>query len=85
MNRDPQETMMCNVKGAFRYPKGILLSVYKALEEKGYNPINQLVGYFISGDPTYITSHKNARSLIRKMERDELLEELVRFYVDSHR
>jgi uncharacterized protein (UPF0297 family) len=86
MNRDPQETMMFNVKKELSdTPKGILLSVYKALEEKGYNPINQLVGYFISGDPTYITSHKNARSLIRKMERDELLEELVRFYVDSHR
>ena len=86
MNRDPQETMMFNVKKELSdTPKGILLSVYKALEEKGYNPINQLVGYFISGDPPYIPSHKNARSLIRKMERDELLEELVRFYVDSHR
>jgi uncharacterized protein (UPF0297 family) len=51
------------------------------LQEKGYNPINQLVGYLLSGDPTYITSHNNARGLIRKLERDELLEELVKAYV----
>ena len=56
-------------------------SVYAALTEKGYNPINQLVGYLLSGDPTYITSHRNARALIRKLERDEILEELVRAYV----
>ena len=62
----------------------ILLSVYDALREKGYDPINQLVGYIISGDPTYITSHGNARHLIRRVERDELLEELVRFYVNNH-
>ena len=86
MNRDPQETKMIKFRNeSSDTPKGILLSVYNALEEKGYNPVNQLVGYFISGDPTYITSHKNARSIIRKMERDELLEELVRFYVESHR
>jgi uncharacterized protein (UPF0297 family) len=57
--------------------------VYSALKEKGYNPINQIVGYILSGDPTYITSHNNARSLIKKLERDELLEELVRAYVDE--
>ena len=51
------------------------------MEEKGYNPINQLVGYLLSGDPTYITSHNNARGLIRKLERDELLEELVKSYL----
>jgi len=59
----------------------VLMSVYAALKEKGYDPINQIVGYIISGDPTYITSHNNARYLIRRLERDELLEELVRFYV----
>lgn len=56
-------------------------AVYAALTEKGYNPINQLVGYLLSGDPTYITNFKEARSQIRKVERDELLEELVRFYL----
>ncbi|MBR4943935.1 MAG: IreB family regulatory phosphoprotein [Peptococcaceae bacterium] len=61
----------------------ILNTVYKALEEKGYNPINQLAGYIISGDPAYITSHNNARGLIRKMERDELVEELVRSYLNK--
>ncbi|MDN5292746.1 MAG: hypothetical protein PWQ91_1423 [Eubacteriales bacterium] len=60
----------------------ILREVYEALKEKGYNPINQLVGYLLSGDPAYITSHRNARSLIRKLERDELLEELVRSYLE---
>ncbi|MBE3589142.1 MAG: IreB family regulatory phosphoprotein [Thermoanaerobacteraceae bacterium] len=59
----------------------ILLSVYAALKEKGYNPINQLVGYLLSGDPAYITSHNNARGMIRRLERDELLEELVRHYL----
>ena len=61
----------------------VLASVYGALLEKGYNPIIQLVGYLISGDPTYITSHKNARSLIMKVERDEILEELTAAYIDS--
>ena len=61
----------------------ILNTVYRALEEKGYNPINQLAGYIISGDPAYITSHNNARGLIRKMERDELVEELVRSYLNK--
>ncbi|CCJ34634.1 IreB family regulatory phosphoprotein [Caloramator australicus] len=61
----------------------ILTEVYAALKEKGYNPINQLVGYILSGDPTYITSFKNARSLIRKIERDELLEELLRAYLEK--
>ena len=56
-------------------------AVYAALTEKGYNPINQLVGYLLSGDPTYITNFKEARIQIRKVERDELLEELVRFYL----
>lgn len=61
----------------------VLSQVYNALTEKGYNPINQIVGYIMSGDPTYITSHKNARSLIMKVERDEILEELMRVYIDT--
>lgn len=61
----------------------VLEQVYIALTEKGYNPINQIVGYIMSGDPTYITSHKNARSLIMKVERDEILEELMRVYIDT--
>jgi len=62
--------------------KNILDDVYMALKEKGYNPINQIVGYIISGDPTYITSHNGARSKIRKLERDEILEELVAHYLE---
>ena len=61
----------------------VLMRVYAAMKEKGYDPINQIVGYLISGDPTYITSYNNARYLIRMLERDELLEELVRFYVNA--
>ena len=61
--------------------KDALFMVYDALREKGYNPINQIVGYILSGDPTYITSHKNARTLIGKFERDELLEEIVRYFL----
>ena len=59
----------------------ILKEVYQALAEKGYNPINQIVGYILSGDPTYITSHNNARNLIRAIERDELLEKMVKKYI----
>ncbi len=61
----------------------VIRSVYSALTEKGYNPVNQIVGYVMSGDPTYITSHKGARSLVMKVERDEILEELLRFYIDN--
>lgn len=61
----------------------IILTVYQALKEKGYNPISQMVGYILSGDPTYITSHNGARALIRKLERDELLEELVSSYLQG--
>jgi len=59
----------------------ILKEVYEALVEKGYNPINQIVGYILSGDPTYITSHNDARNIIRKVERDELLEKMVKCYI----
>lgn len=61
----------------------ILVEVFRALEEKGYNPINQIVGYLISADPAYITSHKNARNLMRKLERDDILEELVSTYLSE--
>ena len=61
--------------------KMVLDIVYNAMQEKGYNPVNQMVGYIMSGDPTYITSHKNARSLIMKVERDELVEELLKEYI----
>lgn len=59
----------------------LLTLVYQSLEEKGYHPINQIVGYLISGEPAYIPRHNNARNLIRKVERDEIIEELVRFYL----
>lgn len=61
----------------------VLKTVYAALVEKGYNPINQIVGYILSEDPTYITTHNNARSLIRKIDRDELLQELVKSYLQG--
>ncbi|MCD8120060.1 MAG: IreB family regulatory phosphoprotein [Lachnospiraceae bacterium] len=61
----------------------VLERVYEALEEKGYNPVNQIVGYIMSGDPTYITNYKNARVLIMKVERDELLEEALTYYVKN--
>ncbi|MBS6397046.1 MAG: IreB family regulatory phosphoprotein [Clostridiales bacterium] len=61
----------------------VLQLVYQAMTEKGYDPVNQIVGYIMSGDPTYITSHKGARSLIMKVERDELVEELLRVYVEK--
>ena len=61
----------------------VLEIVYKALKEKGYNPVNQIVGYIMSGDPTYITSHNNARGLIMKVERDELVEEVLKTYIEN--
>ena len=76
------ETVSFNVeKEKNARAKEILKEVYKALADKGYNPINQIVGYILSGDPTYITSHNNARNLIRQIERDELLEEMVKTYI----
>jgi len=81
------KTMKFNVKAEEieTSPKDVLLAVYDALQEKGYNPINQIVGYLLSGDPAYIPRHNNARSLIRKRERDELIEELVRSYLGQHK
>ena len=77
------KTMKFDVKaeGVETSPREIILTVYDALQEKGYNPINQIVGYLLSGDPAYIPRHNNARSLIRKRERDELIEELVKAYL----
>jgi len=78
------ETMMFNVeKEKVNEARELLVSVYKALKEKGYNPINQILGYILSGDPTYITNHLDARSSIRKVERDELLEEILRCYLEE--
>ncbi|WP_281888903.1 IreB family regulatory phosphoprotein [Paenibacillus sp. YYML68] len=79
------KTMKFNVKAEEieTTPKEVILAVYDALQEKGYNPINQIVGYLLSGDPAYIPRHNNARSIIRKRERDELIEELVRSYLQQ--
>ncbi len=75
------QTMMFKAQGENVPARDILQEVFAALQEKGYDPINQLVGYLMSGDPVYITSHNQARALIRKLERYELLEELVRSYL----
>lgn len=64
--------------------KDVIEEVYRALTEKGYNPVSQIVGYVMSGDPTYITSHRGARSLIMKVERDEIMEELLKDYIKNH-
>ena len=64
--------------------KDVIARIYEALTEKGYNPVNQMVGYIMSGDPTYITSHNNARSLIMKVERDELVEEVLKTYIENN-
>jgi uncharacterized protein (UPF0297 family) len=73
----PEEPMDENVRE-------VLMSVYEALREKGYNPINQIVGYLLSGDPAYIPRHNDARNLIRRMERDEIVEQLVKFYLEQN-
>ena len=87
MSSSMDKTMKFNVKAeeVETSAEDILLAVYDALVEKEYNPINQIVGYLLSGDPAYIPRHKNARSLIRKKERDELIEELVRYYLSRRR
>ena len=79
------ETMVFNKVDGTLTAAEVLDSVYHSLQEKGYNPINQIAGYLISGDPTYITNYNNARSTIRLLERDELIEELVREYVKAKR
>ena len=84
--RDLSNTQFFQVEsGPQIQAKDILEIVYKALSEKGYNPVNQIVGYIMSGDPTYITSHNAARSLIMKMERDELVEELLKTYIKHNK
>lgn len=83
MQNTIEDTMKYNRQKENPQIKEILMQVYSALEEKGYNPVNQIVGYILSGDPTYITGYNNARNLIRRVERDELLEELVRNYIEN--
>ncbi|MGB9779484.1 MAG: IreB family regulatory phosphoprotein [Caldanaerobacter sp.] len=78
-----EQTIKYTVSKDKKSVKEILEVVYQALLEKGYDPVNQIVGYILSGDPTYITSHKNARNLIRKIERDELVEELLKSYLSK--
>lgn len=81
---DFNETMKFDIaKDNREETEEIMRLVYEALKEKGYNPISQIVGYILSGDPTYITSHKNARTMIRKLERDELLEEILKKYLEK--
>ena len=83
MNNNIDKTMQFNINiDKEELTKTILKDVYVALEEKGYNPINQLVGYLISGDPSYITSYNGARTLLRKFERDEILEEVIKSYLE---
>ena len=78
-----QDTMMFRKGSEENKARDVIRDVCRAMEEKGYNPLNQLVGYLLSGDPAYITSHDDARNKMRKLERDEVLEELVRAYL-SH-
>ena len=77
-------SVLCVWKEPELQVKDVLAIVYRALSEKGYNPLNQIVGYIMSGDPTYITSHNNARSLIMKVERDELVEEVLKAYIKNN-
>ncbi|WP_350344505.1 IreB family regulatory phosphoprotein [Proteinivorax tanatarense] len=78
-----QHTMKFQAQKEEKDVKSTLAEVFESLEEKGYSPINQIVGYLLSGDPAYITSHNNARVKIRKLERDEILEELVKNYINA--
>ena len=83
MGFDIDNTMFFNGNGGIKDSnKEILQEVYQALSEKGYDPINQIVGYLISGDPAYITSYHNARTLIKGVDRDELIAEMLRAYID---
>lgn len=82
--RNTNDTQFFKVIPDFRREVSEILElVYEALKEKGYDPVNQIVGYIMSGDPTYITSHNSARSLIMKVERDEILEELLKVYINT--
>lgn len=81
MHGDRGDTVQFAIPHEEKTIHDIFLTVYNSMKEKGYDPVNQIVGYLLSGDPTYITSYKNSRYLISRIERDELLEELVRFYI----
>ena len=81
MNKMTNDTHEFTRPNQGRTPGETILAVYEAMHEKGYDPVNQIVGYLLSGDPTYITNYNNARYMISRIERDELLEELVRFFV----
>ncbi|MDR1619881.1 MAG: IreB family regulatory phosphoprotein [Clostridiales bacterium] len=78
------DTMQFEIPKDRRTANEIIMTVFSAMREKGYDPVNQIVGYLLSGDPTYITSYNNARYLVRRIDRDELIEELVRFYVENN-
>ncbi|MBQ2890138.1 MAG: IreB family regulatory phosphoprotein [Clostridia bacterium] len=82
MNNDKHATIKFQVEKKPMDIQETILTVHNALVEKGYNPISQIVGYIMSGDPSYITAHNGARSLIQKVETDEILEELVKYYVN---
>lgn len=83
-NNNFNETMLFNPQDEEeKNIREILTVVYQALEEKGYKPANQLVGYLMSGDPTYITGHNDARKLIRQVDRDTIIEELIRYYINE--
>ena len=83
MSNKVENTMQFDLsKNKEALTKAILSEVYNSIQEKGYNPINQLVGYIISGDPTYITNYNGARALVRKLERDEILEEVLKSYLE---
>jgi len=85
MKKDLSNTQFFQVEaGPQIQAKDIIEIVYKALREKGYNPVSQMVGYIMSGDPTYITSHNGARSLVMKVERDELVEAMLESYIEHH-
>ncbi len=83
MSMSDETMILKRIKTEPMTPEEVLRDVYISLEEKGYNPTNQLVGYLLSGDPTYITSYNNARTNIRRLERDEIIEELVKEYIQS--
>jgi uncharacterized protein (UPF0297 family) len=82
---DTKNTLMFNngLKAEQKTPREIMEEVYDALDERGYNAIDQIAGYLLSGDPSYITSHNNARNVIRQIDRDDLTEELVRYYLNK--
>ena len=83
MSNNIEHTMQFDLsKNKEALTKAILTEVYNSLQQKGYNPINQLVGYLISGDPTYITNYNGARALVRKLERDDILEEVIKSYLE---